>query len=68
MARTIRASGERKPNATPVISRIVVLTDSIRPWASAMAKLDRRQRSAGWAWGEQLRLRCSGRLGALLLC
>lgn len=37
MARAIRASGERKPNAMRVISRILVLTDSIRaldrPWS-----------------------------------
>src|SRR5664279_3901569 len=37
MARAIRASGERKPNAIRVSSRILVLTDSIKaldsPWS-----------------------------------
>ena len=31
MAKAIRASGLRNPNATRVMSRILVLTDSIRP-------------------------------------
>jgi hypothetical protein len=34
MARAMRASGERNPTATRVISRILVLTDSMRPFDS----------------------------------
>ena len=32
MARAMSASGERKPNAMRVRSRILVLVDSISPW------------------------------------
>jgi len=42
MARAIRASGDLKPNAILVISRIFVLVDSISPldsWCSIAAKI-----------------------------
>ncbi len=43
MAKAMRASGERNPNATRVISRILVLTDSMRPFerpCSIAARID----------------------------
>ena len=52
MARAMRASGERNPNAMRVRSRILVLVDSISPWdrpwsrAASMASRCRTMRSA----------------------
>ena len=45
MARAMRASGERKPNAIRVMRRILVLTDSMRPFdrpCSTAARIEAR--------------------------
>ena len=46
MARAISASGERKPNAMRVRSRILVLVDSMSPWERPCS----RAASMAWRW------------------
>jgi hypothetical protein len=46
MARAIRASGERNPNATRVMRRILVLTDTSWRYRSCRASFSARSRMA----------------------